>query len=88
MVGDTPVMVSNGSPDDGHGQGLLLIVHVDDVDAHHRATLAAGVAAPTRRSTSLPPRLRRDRPLGIPVELLARRPYVEGGVNTLHEITV
>ena len=44
MVGDTPVMVSSGSPDAGHGQGLLLIVRVDDVDAHHRSTLAAGVA--------------------------------------------
>ena len=45
MVGDTPVMICGASPEPGHGQGLLLVVTLDDVDAHHVHTTAAGVDA-------------------------------------------
>jgi len=45
-AGASTIMVSGGrapGPDDG--RGLLLIVHLDDVDAHHARTVAAGVEA-------------------------------------------
>jgi uncharacterized glyoxalase superfamily protein PhnB len=44
-VGATRLMVSGRAPGPDEGAGLLLVVHVADVDAHHAATVAAGVAA-------------------------------------------
>lgn len=89
MVGDTPVMVSSGSPDAGHGQGLLLIVRLDDVDAHHHSTVAAGVTADPPVDKSYGPRVYDvTDPWGYRWSFWQDGPYVEGGANTLREITV
>ena len=45
QVGGTTIQLCGHAPGEGHGQGLLLIVHVDDVDAM-RQVLAAGIEAP------------------------------------------
>jgi uncharacterized glyoxalase superfamily protein PhnB len=44
-VGASTVQLCGHAPDPGHGEGLLLIVHVDDVDAQHARVVAAGVEA-------------------------------------------
>ena len=45
-AGDTTIQLCGHEPGQGHGEGLLLIVHVDDVDAQHARVVAAGVDAP------------------------------------------
>ena len=45
QVGDTTIQLCGRTPDPGEGQGVLLIVHVDDVDAQHARVVAAGVDA-------------------------------------------
>lgn len=45
-IGDATIELCGHAPDPGHGEGLLLIVHVDDVDAVHARVTAAGVEAP------------------------------------------
>jgi len=44
-VGDARLMLAGKAPWRGEGAGQLLIVHVDDVDAHHARVTAAGVPA-------------------------------------------
>jgi uncharacterized glyoxalase superfamily protein PhnB len=90
MVGDTPVMVCGASPAEGHGQGMLLIVHLDDVDAHYRRTVAAGVdASPPEDKTYGPRAYSVTDPWGYRWAFWQHvRDYVEDGVNTLHEIEV
>ena len=50
-VGGTTIQLCGHAPEPGHGEGLLLIVHVDDVDAVHTRVRAAGVdaAAPEQK---------------------------------------
>lgn len=52
QVGGTTIQLCGHAPGEGHGQGLLLIVHVDDVDAMHARVVAAGIeaAAPDQQS--------------------------------------
>lgn len=45
QVGDTTIQLCGRTPDPGEGQGVLLIVHVDDVNAQHARVVAAGVEA-------------------------------------------
>ena len=45
-IGDTTIQLCGHEPEPGHGEGLLLIVHVDDIDAQHARVVAAGVDAP------------------------------------------
>jgi uncharacterized glyoxalase superfamily protein PhnB len=45
QVGAARLMVSGRAPGPSEGAGLMLIVDVADVDAHHARTVAAGVAA-------------------------------------------
>ena len=45
QVGNTTIQLCGRTPDPGEGQGVLLIVHVDDVDAQHARVVAAGVDA-------------------------------------------
>jgi uncharacterized glyoxalase superfamily protein PhnB/uncharacterized protein YndB with AHSA1/START domain len=57
QVGDTTIQLSGGhAPGTGHGQGLLLIVHLDDVDAQHARVAAAGVEAPDPEQKPYGPR--------------------------------
>ncbi len=57
QVGDTTIQLSGGhAPGAGHGEGLLLIVHVDDVDAQHARVVAAGVEAPEPEQKAYGPR--------------------------------
>jgi uncharacterized glyoxalase superfamily protein PhnB len=90
MVGDTPVMVCGASPAEAHGQGMLLIVHLDDVDAHYRRTVAAGVDASPPEDKPYGPRAYSvTDPWGYTWAFWEHvSDYVEGGVNTLHEIEV
>jgi uncharacterized glyoxalase superfamily protein PhnB len=56
-VGNATIMMAGGrGPEPGEGAGQLLIVHVDDVDAHHRRATAAGLAAPAPRDQEYGPR--------------------------------
>jgi uncharacterized glyoxalase superfamily protein PhnB len=55
-VGAGQVMVSGRAPGPGEGAGLLLIVHVDDVDAQHARVVAAGVDAPAPQDKPYGPR--------------------------------
>jgi uncharacterized glyoxalase superfamily protein PhnB len=46
-VGTATLMLCGRAPDPGQGEGVLLVVHVDDVEAQHaRVTAAGGEAAP------------------------------------------
>lgn len=45
QVGNTTIQLCGRRPDPDQGSGLLLIVHVDDVDAQHARVVAAGVEA-------------------------------------------
>ena len=45
-IGSSTIQLCGHDPGPGHGKELLLIVHVDDVDAQHARVVAAGVAAP------------------------------------------
>ena len=45
-IGATTIQLCGHEPEAGRGEGLLLIVHVDDVDAQHARIVAAGVDAP------------------------------------------
>ena len=57
QVGGTTIQLSGGhDPAVGHGEGLLLIVHVDDVDAQHAHVVAAGVEAPAPEQKPYGPR--------------------------------
>jgi uncharacterized glyoxalase superfamily protein PhnB/uncharacterized protein YndB with AHSA1/START domain len=56
QVGGTTIQLCGHSPSEGHGQGLLLIVHVDDVDAMHARVSAAGIEAPAPEQQSYGPR--------------------------------
>lgn len=45
-AGDTTIMMAGGrGPEPDEGKGLLMIVHVDDVQAQHRRVTEAGVEA-------------------------------------------
>jgi uncharacterized glyoxalase superfamily protein PhnB len=55
-VGSGQVMVCGRKPDEGQGAGLLMIVHVDDVDAQHARVVAAGVEAPEPQDKPYGPR--------------------------------
>jgi uncharacterized glyoxalase superfamily protein PhnB/uncharacterized protein YndB with AHSA1/START domain len=55
-VGGTTIQLCGHTPGDGHGQGLLLIVHVDDVDAMHARVTAAGIEAAAPEQQSYGPR--------------------------------
>jgi uncharacterized glyoxalase superfamily protein PhnB len=56
-VGGTTVQLSGGhEPGSGHGEGLWIIVHVDDVDAQHARVVAAGVDAPEPEQKPYGPR--------------------------------
>lgn len=55
-VGDARIMMAGRGPGPDEGHGQLLIVHVDDVDAHHAAVLAAGVDAPAPEDQPYGPR--------------------------------
>jgi uncharacterized glyoxalase superfamily protein PhnB/uncharacterized protein YndB with AHSA1/START domain len=56
QVGPATVQLCGHGPDPGHGEGLLLIVHVDDVDAQHARVVAAGVDAPAPEQKPYGPR--------------------------------
>lgn len=45
-VGSGTIQVCGHDQGSGHGEGLLMIVHVDDVAAQHARVVAAGVDAP------------------------------------------
>ena len=55
-VGDTRVMMTGQAPGPDDGPGQLLIVHLDDVDAHYACTVAAGVEAEPPKDESYGPR--------------------------------
>ena len=55
-VGPTTVMASGRAPGPDEGPGQLLVVYVDDVDAHHARVVAAGVAADPPEDQSYGPR--------------------------------
>jgi uncharacterized glyoxalase superfamily protein PhnB len=45
-AGDSTIMMAGGrEPQPGEGKGLLLIVHVDDIQAQHKRVTAASVQA-------------------------------------------
>lgn len=57
QVGNTTIQLSGGhDPAVGQGEGLLLIVHVDDVEAQHARVVAAGVEAPAPEQKPYGPR--------------------------------
>ena len=45
-IGASTIQLCGRAPDPDQGSGLLMIVHVDDVDAMHARVVAAGVDAP------------------------------------------
>jgi uncharacterized glyoxalase superfamily protein PhnB len=55
-VGASTIQLCGRAPDPDQGSGLLLIVHVDDVDAMHARVLAAGVDAPPPEQQPYGPR--------------------------------
>jgi uncharacterized glyoxalase superfamily protein PhnB len=55
-VGSATIQLCGHAPDPGHGEGLLTIVHVDDVDAQHARVVAAGVDAPAPEQQPYGPR--------------------------------
>jgi uncharacterized glyoxalase superfamily protein PhnB/uncharacterized protein YndB with AHSA1/START domain len=55
-VGDTTIQLCGRKPADNEGSGLLLIVHVDDVDAMHARVVAAGIDAPAPEQQPYGPR--------------------------------
>jgi uncharacterized glyoxalase superfamily protein PhnB len=55
-VGRTEIQICGRQPGENEGTGLLLIVHVDDVDAMHARVVAAGVDAQAPEQQSYGPR--------------------------------
>ena len=55
-VGPTTIQLCGRAPEPDQGSGLLLIVHVDDVDAMHARVVAAGVDAPPPEQKPYGPR--------------------------------
>ena len=71
-VGATTIQLCGHAPAPGHGEGLLTIVHVDDVDAQHARVVAAGVDAAGARAEALRrPHVHGHRSLGLQLGLLA-----------------
>jgi uncharacterized glyoxalase superfamily protein PhnB len=88
QVGDTTIQLSGGhEPGAGHGEGLLLIVHVDDVDGQHARVVAAGVEASAPEQQPYGPRtFTVTDPWGYHWDFWQRvHDYVEGP-GGLHEI--
>lgn len=87
-VGEAAIQLSGGhDAGTGHGEGLLLIVHVDDVDAQHARVVAAGVEAPAPEQQPYGPRtFTVTDPWGYHWDFWQRvHDYVEGP-GDLHEI--
>ena len=55
-IGASTIQLCGRAPDPDQGSGLLLIVHVDDVDAMHARVVAAGVDAPPPEQKPYGPR--------------------------------
>jgi uncharacterized glyoxalase superfamily protein PhnB len=55
-IGASTIQLCGRAPDPDQGSGLLLIVHVDDVDALHARVVAAGVDAPPPEQQPYGPR--------------------------------
>lgn len=88
QVGDTTIQLNGGhDPGTGRGEGLLLIVHVDDVDAQHARVVDAGVEAPEPEQKPYGPRtFTVTDPWGYHWDFWQRvHDYVEGP-GGLHEI--
>ena len=56
QVGSTTIQLCGRTPGADEGTGLLLIVHVDDVDAQHARVVEAGVDAPAPEQRPYGPR--------------------------------
>ena len=56
LGGGTRVAIGGRAPIEGEGAGLLLIVHVDDVDAHYEYIRTSGVAIDPPRDEPYGPR--------------------------------
>jgi uncharacterized glyoxalase superfamily protein PhnB len=87
QVGPATIQLCGRSPGPDEGTGLLLIVHVDDVDAQHARVVAAGVEAPVPEQKPYGPRtFGVTDPWGYRWDFWQRvHDYVEGP-GGLHEI--
>jgi uncharacterized glyoxalase superfamily protein PhnB len=56
QVGDTTIQLCGRAPGENEGAGLLLVVHVGDVDAQHARVVGAGVDAPAPEQQPYGPR--------------------------------
>lgn len=79
-VGDSTIQLCGRTPGPDEGTGLLLIVHVDDVDAQHARVTAAGVeAAPPEQQPYGPRTFRVTDPWGYRWDFWQRvHDYVQG----------